>query len=186
MNLKLIDNWTETNTFNIEENIESLLTRDVKTMNRFIESSLFFKKVYIELDEFDKDKRILLNFAHTFGHSIEVVSNYEIPHGTAVAIGMIIANRISNQRGMLTPEIIRRIEKVLLRVIDIDITLMICPIEKYIKVIKKDKKQINQHITTVLITQYNDMCELDLIHNTTEDEICDAINYFIYLYKMGK
>ena len=56
----------------------------------------------IEQDEFDRGERVKLNFAHTFGHAIEVVSKYEIPHGTAVAIGMIMANRVSFERGLLS------------------------------------------------------------------------------------
>lgn len=48
---------------------------------------LEFKKQFVEEDEFDKGKRILLNFAHTFGHAFETSSNYGIPHGSAVAMG---------------------------------------------------------------------------------------------------
>lgn len=44
-------------------------------------------------DEFDTGVRKLLNFGHTVGHSVEKLSDYEIPHGSAVAIGMVIVTR---------------------------------------------------------------------------------------------
>lgn len=53
----------------------------------FYWKSLNFKKGFIEQDEFDQGERIKLNFAHTFGYAIEVITQYAIPHGTAVAIG---------------------------------------------------------------------------------------------------
>jgi len=55
--------------------------------------TLTSKKWFIEIDEFDKSERLLLNYGHTFGHSLEAASNYSIPHGVAVALGMLIANR---------------------------------------------------------------------------------------------
>lgn len=44
-------------------------------------------------DEFDTGVRKLLNFGHTVGHSVEKLSHYEIPHGSAVAIGMVIVTK---------------------------------------------------------------------------------------------
>ncbi|NLB61733.1 MAG: 3-dehydroquinate synthase [Clostridiales bacterium] len=55
------------------------------------------KAVMVELDEFDKKERHILNFGHTFGHSIEATSNYELTHGEAVAIGMVIATRLGEK-----------------------------------------------------------------------------------------
>lgn len=49
------------------------------------------KKWFVEIDEFDKAERQLLNFGHTFAHAIESATQYGIPHGTAVAMGMIAA-----------------------------------------------------------------------------------------------
>ncbi len=84
---------------NLEESIDSLLARDEDIVGRFLMSSLEFKKDFIEKDEFDHGVRVHLNFAHTFGHAFETVSQYAIPHGTAVAMGTIAANHISVMRG---------------------------------------------------------------------------------------
>lgn len=50
--------------------------------------SLNAKKWFIEIDEFDRKERKLLNFGHTFGHALEAASNFKLPHGIAVLIGM--------------------------------------------------------------------------------------------------
>ena len=145
--------------------------------------SLSFKKKFIEVDEFDKGERIKLNFAHTFGHAIEVVTEYEIPHGTAVAIGMIMANSISEKRGLISSDVVNRSEKVLLEVIDIDSNLLDKPLEEYMKAIRKDKKLVSESLTAVLISHYGEKGELSVVHDVTEQEIDYAINYFKKLYR---
>jgi len=57
-----------------------------------IKISLLIKKQIIELDEFDKNQRQVLNYGHSIGHAIEYMSNYYIPHGISVLIGMYIKN----------------------------------------------------------------------------------------------
>ena len=51
--------------------------------------TLKIKKWFIEKDEFDKAERKLLNYGHTWGHALETATNFSIPHGLAVAIGMM-------------------------------------------------------------------------------------------------
>lgn len=53
-----------------------------------IKQSLIIKKRFIEEDEFDTGIRNTLNLGHTFGHAFEVASNFKIPHGIAVHIGV--------------------------------------------------------------------------------------------------
>ncbi|MCQ2754568.1 MAG: 3-dehydroquinate synthase, partial [bacterium] len=95
----------------IEKDIDKLLARDYETLMQYVKTSLEFKKGFIEIDEFDRGERILLNFAHTFGHAFETTSNYAIPHGSAVALGMLTANYISYKRGFIEEEYMNRIEK---------------------------------------------------------------------------
>jgi 3-dehydroquinate synthase len=54
-------------------------------------ASLMAKKWFIETDEFDQGKRLLLNFGHTFGHAIEGATHFRIAHGFAVAVGILCA-----------------------------------------------------------------------------------------------
>ncbi|MCW0953839.1 3-dehydroquinate synthase [Weissella ceti] len=54
-----------------------------------IDASIRFKKQIVESDVFDNGQRQILNFGHTFGHAIELLSNGKLRHGEAIAIGMV-------------------------------------------------------------------------------------------------
>ena len=71
---------------------------------KIVSTALLAKKWFIEIDEFDKSERLLLNFGHTFGHALEASSNFEIAHGIAVALGMLTANHYANLVGQLNNE----------------------------------------------------------------------------------
>jgi 3-dehydroquinate synthase len=47
-------------------------------------------------------ERALLNFGHTVGHAIERVTNFKIPHGDCLSIGMVAACGISMKRAALS------------------------------------------------------------------------------------
>ena len=57
-----------------------------------IEHVLGVKRWFIEIDEFDRGERRLLNFGHTFGHALEAAVGFSIPHGVAVALGVRAAD----------------------------------------------------------------------------------------------
>lgn len=164
----------------MNEQINALMERDGDAVESAIRYSLEFKKSFIEKDEFDRNERIKLNFAHTFGHALETVSGYGIPHGTAVAIGMIMANHVSVKRGMLKEQTARECEELLRQVIHINYELMDRPIEEFLGVIRKDKKQVAESLTVVLMTDTPG--ELKIVHDATADEIGDAFAYFRKLY----
>jgi 3-dehydroquinate synthase len=58
-------------------------------------------KIVAEDEHETKGRRILLNFGHTFAHVFEVLSNYTIPHGSAVAMGCICAARLATRMGLV-------------------------------------------------------------------------------------
>lgn len=72
----------------VESDIEKIIARCVE-----------LKRDVVAKDEFDNGERQLLNFGHTMAHSIEKCSNFEIAHGSAVAIGMVIAAKASAKLG---------------------------------------------------------------------------------------
>ena len=53
--------------------------------------SLTAKKWFVEIDEFDRAERLILNFGHTFGHALEAASGFAVSHGIAVGLGMLAA-----------------------------------------------------------------------------------------------
>lgn len=168
---------------NIENNIGKLLERNPEVVQDFVKTSLSFKKRFIENDEFDRGERIKLNFAHTFGHAIEVVTNYGVPHGTAAAIGMIMADSVSVRREILDEDVAKRAEKVLLKVITIDDELLKVPTEEFLKAMRKDKKQISSNLTAVLLANYGENPDLRIVHDVQTDEVTYAVGYFLDLYE---
>lgn len=74
------------------------------TLKSLVHQSLQIKKRFIEEDEHDRGPRNLLNYGHTFGHAIESVTNYEIPHGIAVGLGIEAATFFSMQLGFVSAE----------------------------------------------------------------------------------
>ena len=74
----------------INQNISSYQT-DLPNLGSLIFKSLNSKKWFVEVDEFDQKERKLLNFGHTFGHALESATNFSIPHGIAIGIGMLMA-----------------------------------------------------------------------------------------------
>lgn len=167
---------------NIESNLDKLLDRDKAVLNTFVESSLLFKKGYIEEDEFDKGIRIHLNFAHTFGHAIETVTNYGIPHGIAVAMGTIIANRISLSRGIFSRLMVIRIEKVIRQIVTSSESLRAIDFHRIVDAIRKDKKQTNTALTAVLL--YDNM-KLSVVNDLTESEIYMAFDHLVNFLRKG-
>ncbi|MCP3384587.1 3-dehydroquinate synthase [Bradyrhizobium sp. CCGUVB4N] len=71
---------------------------------RVILKSLRTKKWFIEVDEFDRKERLLLNFGHTFGHAIEAATEFAVSHGIGVGLGMLVANEYAKRHGNLTSD----------------------------------------------------------------------------------
>ena len=65
-------------------------------------NALQIKRFFIEEDEFDTGRRNLLNYGHCFGHAIESATNFGVPHGIAVSMGMDMANLLSLRHSMIT------------------------------------------------------------------------------------
>jgi 3-dehydroquinate synthase len=77
------------------------LLADRAALERALRRSLEIKKRLIELDEFDEKERLVLNYGHSFGHAIESATDFAIPHGIAVTMGMELANALSVRRGLV-------------------------------------------------------------------------------------
>lgn len=68
-------------------------------LTQVISLSLATKKWFVEIDEFDSNERLLLNYGHTFGHAVESASEFRISHGVAVGLGIIAAGAMGRLLG---------------------------------------------------------------------------------------
>lgn len=148
--------------FSGEKRLNMLENLDFKELNnkdiliKLIFESLATKKQLIEIDEFDKKERNVFNFGHTFGHALESVSNYSIPHGIAVAYGIDIANYISNRRGWLSHKDRIRIQNLIKRIVK-DVQLDFVDIDKYINAFKNDKKSTDKGVRFIYMKKIGDL-----------------------------
>ncbi|MGN0550908.1 MAG: 3-dehydroquinate synthase [Acutalibacteraceae bacterium] len=72
------------------------------------------KRQVVENDEREKGERMLLNFGHTLGHSLEKVYNYTaLTHGQAVAIGMALITGSSESKGLTQKGTLERLLKLI-------------------------------------------------------------------------
>ncbi len=69
-----------------------------------IATCVAMKRDLVAADEFDRGSRQLLNLGHSFGHAVEKCSDYAVPHGCGVAIGMAIIARAAAKRGICTED----------------------------------------------------------------------------------
>jgi 3-dehydroquinate synthase len=84
-------------------------------VDAIVRKAIRVKADIVTADEREADLRRLLNYGHTIAHGIEAALRYEgLTHGEAVAWGMIGANRIAVDRGLLPPSEAERIERVIL------------------------------------------------------------------------
>lgn len=91
-------------------------TDDLQTdLSEVIARCVAFKGSVVEQDEFDTGLRRTLNLGHTAGHAIEQCSGYAIPHGHAVAMGMVIIARAAETLGWCQYPCANRIASVLKR-----------------------------------------------------------------------
>ena len=85
--------------------IRDLAFRDIAKHNCRI------KKEIVQIDPHENGLRRILNFGHTIGHPIEVLTNYSIPHGSALSIGMMAEGRISRDSGFFPQSDLDRLER---------------------------------------------------------------------------
>ncbi len=88
----------------LETHADALLAMDAGALSTAIARSCAHKAVITERDPLEHGERALLNFGHTFAHAIEAEQGYgsDLNHGEAVAVGMVLAARLSAQLGMAT------------------------------------------------------------------------------------
>jgi len=117
-------------------------------MEDVIARNVTIKRDIVAADERDTGVRQILNFGHTIGHGIEKHSGYDVTHGKAVAIGMVIASRGASRMGLCGEDCHMEIADAVRRYqlpTDTDI-----PPESLIEAAFFDKKRSGKRITLIL------------------------------------
>ncbi len=85
---------------------------DSEVIFPLVSDSINIKKKVVEQDEQEHGVRAHLNLGHTFGHAIELLSNFQIPHGRGVAIGMVMAAEYAREKGFCGQDVVDEIREV--------------------------------------------------------------------------
>jgi len=146
---------------------------DKSTMQAFIRHSLEIKKEYIELDEFDEGVRNIFNYGHSLGHAIEAATNFLIPHGIAITIGMDMANWLSPRVGDGHIKHYTRMHDILSKNYhgfkDVDI-----PIDVFMSALSKDKKNIGKNKVTLILPDKDAKIHKDsYVNSQSFRSLCD-------------
>lgn len=132
----------------IEQNIKKILSGSEKEMNKIIARTIEIKEEIVKADEKENDQRIILNYGHTYGHTIEKLSHYRILHGHAIAIGMVLENKLAVEKKLLSSHNAERIKKLLIKA-----GLPVATIKKPgLQDLKNDKKRDRNFIKMALPT----------------------------------
>jgi 3-dehydroquinate synthase len=118
-------------------------------MNKLIIRSLKIKKRVIEIDEFDRNYRNIMNYGHTFGHAIESVTNYSVLHGCAVTIGMDIANYLSMKLDYIPEELYLKMNSILINNFP-QYNIKDIVIDDFFFSLSKDKKNLGDKVGMIL------------------------------------
>jgi len=129
---------------------------DKSALEELIHRSLRIKKRTIEIDEFDCKERQIFNYGHSFGHAIESVTGYRVPHGIAVSHGMDIANYISLKMGLIDENLYRKMREVL-KLNWNEVPLGEIDIDTFLNALRKDKKNIGSEIRVILTRGFGKM-----------------------------
>ncbi|MDR1290383.1 MAG: 3-dehydroquinate synthase, partial [Planctomycetaceae bacterium] len=93
----------------LETNADKIKSREPELLKYIVKKCCEIKGKIVGEDEFEKTgKRMLLNYGHTFAHAFEIISNFTLPHGQAVAIGSIYAAKLAAQIEMVDKNFVDR------------------------------------------------------------------------------
>lgn len=119
-------------------------------LNEVVRRSMAVKIEVIEADPYEKGFRAALNLGHTIGHAIELASGFELFHGEAIAIGMVIAAQMAEKRGVARRGLTDEIRGALTGLgLPVDVPAGMNP-ESIIKAVGVDKKKASGKIKFVL------------------------------------
>jgi 3-dehydroquinate synthase len=132
----------------IGEKIERL--KKFESLDEVIRENMAVKINYMENDEFDLGRRNLLNYGHCFGHALEISSEYAIPHGIAVSVGILFAGVVSVNRDKMNRAVFKGISEIILPCLPVRYDERHYDQEVLLSAMKNDKKRIGSKLSIVL------------------------------------
>jgi 3-dehydroquinate synthase/shikimate kinase/3-dehydroquinate synthase len=97
----------------VEELSDDGRAGDVDAVQQLVTRSVEIKADIVSRDERATGERIVLNYGHTFGHAIDLVSGRDEDQGESVALGMMAAAHLARRQGRIDDELVERHRRLL-------------------------------------------------------------------------
>jgi 3-dehydroquinate synthase len=134
----------------LEAHADALAARDAGALVEAIAVSCRHKAGVVARDEHERGERALLNFGHTFAHALETQTGYgTLLHGEAVAIGMVLAAKLSADLGRAPRADAERLAA-LLRALGLPVTPPACDPQRLLALMRLDKKNLSGRLRLIL------------------------------------
>ena len=158
----------------IENNVEKIKNLDNEVLENIVEQSIRIKKHYVDIDPFEKGERAFLNLGHTYAHALESFFDYKVyTHGETVAKGVIFDLELSLLREKIDIKYLEKAKNIF-NLFDIDTDLIYLSSNKFIPLMRKDKKNSFNKIITILIDEKGNLSKTEV----QEDEIVKIIDKY--------
>ena len=154
----------------LKQNVTKALGHDGSVLEHMIFESLRIKAQIVQNDEKEAGERRILNFGHTFAHSIE--KNMGILHGEAVSIGMVLAAKTSVSMGLLSQNQANELEQILVAY-QLPVTLNLDK-AKVFDALLKDKKRERESINLILLKEIGNAV-IQKVHISRVEEIVNDL-----------
>jgi 3-dehydroquinate synthase len=156
----------------LQDNLEKFLSKNNDVLMYVLQKALTIKINIVNQDEKEKNIRKVLNFGHTMGHAIEKVNNFNILHGFAVGVGILVESKISELCGVLKAEEYRMIENFLSQLHITPSFLKAFSLDDILQATRIDKKNAHGKVKYILLK------EIGKIHTDAQQvvhEVSDKI-----------
>lgn len=140
------------------------------SLAEMIADAIKVKVAVIQRDPHEMGERAVLNLGHTFGHSLELLSDYTMRHGEAVSIGMVAAAALSEQL-QLCPKGMAELLRDVLGRLGLPVSAAFDP-DAALHAMGTDKKRLGTRLRFVVIEEIG---RVSLVDGVPEDAVRDAL-----------
>ena len=158
----------------IHDNRQEVASRNTDVLERLVRDSVRIKSEIVVADEREANLRQILNYGHTFGHAIEALCNFSLPHGHCVALGMVCATNFSHNMGMMTMFHVEHIRR-LLDFFGLPVRLPAdykISVDDIYNMMLRDKKARDGELTLIISHQIG---SVEIINGAKKKEVIKAI-----------